>query len=60
LDLPGGIILGKTLKATTLNTAIDYQCLVFMRGYGISLPIGDEKKEWMFSKNLNRLIGGWG
>jgi len=23
----------------------------------LSLPIGDEKKEWMLSKNLKRLIG---
>jgi hypothetical protein len=23
----------------------------------LSLPIGDEKKEWVLSKNLKRLIG---
>jgi len=23
----------------------------------LSLPIGDDKKEWMLSKNLKRLIG---
>jgi hypothetical protein len=23
----------------------------------LSLPIGDEKKEWILSKNLKRLIG---
>jgi hypothetical protein len=23
----------------------------------LSLPIGDEKKEWILSKNLRRLIG---